>query len=72
MPDLPLDQLRTLAAVIDAGTLDAAAQSLRLTPSAVSQRLKALEQGAGRVLVQRTKPARATESGSCCCGWPGR
>lgn len=63
MADLPLDQLRTLLAVVDTGTLDAAARELMITPSAVSQRLKALEGAAGRVLVQRTRPVRPTESG---------
>lgn len=61
--DLQFDQLRTFAAVIDHGTFDGAAKELRVTPSAVSQRIKALEAGVGRVLVQRQKPARATESG---------
>jgi LysR family transcriptional regulator, chromosome initiation inhibitor len=61
--DLHLDQLRTLVAVIDYGTLDAAARNLQVTPSAVSQRLKALESSVGQVLVRRTKPARATEAG---------
>lgn len=61
--DLQSDQLRALVAVIDHGTFDAAAQHLRITPSAVSQRIKALEVGVGRVLVQRIKPVRATESG---------
>src|SRR5699024_798286 len=49
--------------VVDEGTLDAAAAALHVTPSAVSQRLKALEQGVGRVLLLRTKPVRLTESG---------
>lgn len=53
----------TVAAVIDEGTLDAAARRLRITPSAVSQRLKSLEQQLGRVLVVRSKPTRATEAG---------
>jgi len=57
------DQLETLAAVIDAGTFDAAARRLGVTPSAVSQRIKSLEQELGRVLVVREKPIRATESG---------
>lgn len=61
---LPLDQVRTLLAVVDEGTFEAAARRLHVTPSAVSQRIKALEQGAGRVLLQRTKPVRLTESGS--------
>src|SRR5690242_1113399 len=62
MDELPLDQVRTLLAVVDEGTFDAAA-ALHVTPSAVSQRVKALEQRTGRVLLMRTKPVRPTESG---------
>ncbi|SIO10246.1 LysR family transcriptional regulator ArgP [Agromyces cerinus] len=62
--EIPLDLARTLAVVIDEGTFDAAARRLRITPSAVSQRVKALEQQLGRVLVVRSKPARATEAGA--------
>ncbi|MGV9410975.1 LysR family transcriptional regulator ArgP [Nocardia sp. NPDC003693] len=61
--DLQLDQLRALDAVISEGTFEAAARRLTVTPSAVSQRIKALEDAAGRILVQRTKPVRPTESG---------
>lgn len=57
------EHLETLLAVVDEGTLDAAARRLRVTPSAVSQRLKAFEQQLGRVLVVRSKPARATAAG---------
>jgi LysR family transcriptional regulator (chromosome initiation inhibitor) len=56
-------QLDTFAAVIDEGSFDAAARRLRITPSAVSQRIKALESRLGQVLIQRTKPARSTEAG---------
>jgi LysR family transcriptional regulator (chromosome initiation inhibitor) len=63
MTDLPLDQVRTLLAVVDGGTFDAAAASLHVTPSAISQRVKALEQRVGRVLLLRAKPVRLTESG---------
>ncbi|RSS68888.1 LysR family transcriptional regulator ArgP [Streptomyces sp. WAC06614] len=58
MDELPLDQVRTLLAVVDEGTFDAAAAVLHVTPSAVSQRVKALEQRTGRVLLMRTKPVR--------------
>lgn len=61
--DLPLDQVRTLLAVVDGGTLDAAATALHVTPSAVSQRVKSLEQRTGRVLLIRSKPVQLTESG---------
>ena len=57
------EQLETLAVVVAAGTFDAAAVRLSITPSAVSQRIKALEQQLGRVVVVRSKPIRATESG---------
>ncbi|NYV75827.1 LysR family transcriptional regulator ArgP [Streptomyces sp. UH6] len=63
MSDLPHDQVRTLLAVVDEGTFDAAAAALHVTPSAVSQRIKTLEQRTGRVLLSRTKPVRPTESG---------
>lgn len=60
---LQSDHLRTLAAVLDEGSLESAARALHVTPSAVSQRIKALEQQLGRVLLVRSKPIRATESG---------
>lgn len=63
LPELPLDQIRTLLAAVDEGTFDAAARALNVTPSAVSQRVKALEQRIGRVLLARTKPLTLTESG---------
>lgn len=63
MAELSLDQVRTLLAVVDAGTLDAAAAALHVTPSAISQRLKALEQQTGRVLLIRSRPARLTDAG---------
>jgi LysR family transcriptional regulator (chromosome initiation inhibitor) len=61
--DLDLAQLRALSATVTEGTFEAAARSLHVTPSAVSQRIKALESSVGRVLLQRTKPVVATESG---------
>ncbi|GAA2250917.1 MULTISPECIES: LysR family transcriptional regulator ArgP [Kitasatospora] len=61
--ELPHDLVQTLLAVVDEGTFDAAAAALHVTPSAVSQRIKALEQRTGRVLLTRTRPVRATESG---------
>lgn len=62
--DFPADQLRAFAAVIDTGTFDAAATRLRVTPSAVSQRIKALETQVGTVVVRRGKPALPTAAGT--------
>ena len=61
--ELDLAQLRALDATVREGTLEAAARALHVTPSAVSQRLRALEVATGRVLLVRTKPVRVTESG---------
>lgn len=60
---MDLAQLAALAAVVDEGSFDAAASALHVTPSAVSQRIKALEQAAGQVLVRRTKPTAVTGPG---------
>lgn len=56
-------QLAAFAAVIEHGSFDAAAEHLHVTPSAVSQRIKALEQRVGQVLVRREKPTVATPAG---------
>ena len=56
-------QLRALTSVVSEGTFDAAARRLHVTPSAVSQRIKALETSVGRVLVTRTKPVQPTAAG---------
>ena len=56
-------QLAAFAAVIELGSFDAAAERLHVTPSAVSQRIKALEQRVGQVLVVREKPCTATAAG---------
>ena len=63
MMDVQLDQLRAFVAAIDSGTFEAAARVLRVTPSAISQRIKALEGATGRVLMQRVKPVSVTTSG---------
>lgn len=60
---MDLAQLNALAAVVDEGSFEAAAAALHITPSAVSQRIKALEQSVGQVLVRRTKPTEITEPG---------
>ncbi len=57
-------QLAAFAAVIEHGSFDAAAARLHVTPSAISQRIKALEQRVGQVLVRREKPCVATPAGT--------
>lgn len=56
-------QLAALASILRLGSFDAAAQSLHLTPSAISQRLKALEDRVGARLVERGQPCTATPLG---------
>jgi LysR family transcriptional regulator, chromosome initiation inhibitor len=56
-------QLDALSAAVAEGTFEAAARFLHITPSAVSQRIKALETAAGRVLLSRTKPIHPTPPG---------
>ncbi|MGO1240526.1 MAG: LysR family transcriptional regulator, partial [Cellulosimicrobium funkei] len=63
MVDLQPDQLRALEAIAATGTFDAAARRLGVTPSAVSQRMRALESAVGQVLVRRGKPAELTPPG---------
>jgi LysR family transcriptional regulator (chromosome initiation inhibitor) len=60
---LPTAQLATLLAIADHGTFEAAARAQQITPSAVSQRVRALETAVGQVLVQRTSPCRPTAAG---------
>lgn len=57
------EQLRTLAAIVDTGTFEAAARELHVTASAVSQRIRALESRVGQVLVRRTVPCTVTAAG---------
>ena len=61
--DLDLAQLAALDATVRQGTLEAAARELHVTPSAISQRLRALEVATGRILLVRTRPVQVTESG---------
>lgn len=55
--------LETLLALVEEGSFEAAAAALGVTPSAVSQRIKAMERDAGRVLVRRTSPVGVTDAG---------
>jgi LysR family transcriptional regulator (chromosome initiation inhibitor) len=59
--------LSALAAVVRTGSFERAAHQLNVTPSAVSQRVKLLEERIGAVLVVRGQPCLATEAGQRLC-----
>lgn len=61
-------RLEALAAVCDTGSFDQASVQLHLTPSALSQRISALERETGQVLVQRSRPVEPTEAGRVVLG----
>ncbi|MCU1482518.1 MAG: ArgP/LysG family DNA-binding transcriptional regulator [Subtercola sp.] len=63
MTSFHTDQLTTLLALVDEGTFERAASRLHITASAVSQRIKAMEQAAAQILVQRTNPVLPTAAG---------
>ena len=55
--------LQALAAVVREGSFERAARRLHITPSAVSQRIKQLEERTGQVLVLRGTPCTGTDAG---------
>ncbi|MBP3979431.1 LysR family transcriptional regulator ArgP [Acidovorax sp. JG5] len=55
--------LECLAAIVEEGGFERAAQRLNVTQSAVSQRLRALEAQVGSVLIVRSRPLRPTSAG---------
>ena len=57
------DALECLAAIIEEGCFERAAQRLSITQSAVSQRLRALEAQVGTVLIVRSRPLKPTPAG---------
>jgi LysR family transcriptional regulator (chromosome initiation inhibitor) len=57
------DALECLAAIVEEGGFERAAQRLSITQSAVSQRLRALEGQVGTVLIVRSRPLRPTSAG---------
>jgi LysR family transcriptional regulator, chromosome initiation inhibitor len=61
--ELNSSQLEALVAIADAGSFEAAARQLHVTPSAVSQRIRALETSVGQVLVSRGAPCVPTPRG---------
>jgi LysR family transcriptional regulator (chromosome initiation inhibitor) len=56
--------IEALVAIADHGTFDAAARVLHVSPSAVSQRIRALEREVGQVVVRRGSPCAPTEAGA--------
>lgn len=59
--------LEALSAVVREGSFERAARKLHITPSAVSQRIKQLEERVGQVLVLRGQPCTGTEAGRRLC-----
>jgi LysR family transcriptional regulator (chromosome initiation inhibitor) len=59
--------LAAVAAVAREGSFERAARVLHVTPSAVSQRVKLLEERLGAVLIVRGQPCSATEVGARIC-----
>jgi LysR family transcriptional regulator (chromosome initiation inhibitor) len=58
---------RAVAMVVQTGSFDGAARALNVTPSAISQRVKALEERLGTVLIERGTPCVATDPGALLC-----
>jgi LysR family transcriptional regulator, chromosome initiation inhibitor len=65
MLDYP--SLAAVAAVVREGSFERAARALNVTPSAISQRVKHLEERLGSVLIIRGQPCTATDTGRRLC-----
>lgn len=72
MRHVDLDLLRTFQAVVETGSFASAAEQLGCTQPAVSLQVKRLETLFGETLVERARPARATESGQTVLGYARR
>jgi LysR family transcriptional regulator (chromosome initiation inhibitor) len=59
--------LAAVSAVVREGSFERAARALNVTASAISQRVKQLEERLGCVLIVRGQPCRATETGRMLC-----
>ena len=64
---LDYSALSALSAVVREGSFERAARALSVTPSAISQRIRLLEERIGCALVVRAQPCRATEIGRRLC-----
>ncbi|MDW3222693.1 MAG: LysR family transcriptional regulator ArgP [Paracoccaceae bacterium] len=62
---MPIDphQLAALASIVRCGSFEAAAAQLNVTPSAISQRIKTLEESVGTTLIYRGQPCLPTPAG---------
>ena len=58
---------RAVAMIVQTGSFEGAAKALHVTPSAISQRVKQLEERLGAVLIERGSPCTATEKGAWLC-----
>ncbi len=58
------DQLNALSTILQRGSFEAAAAELGVTPSAISQRIKALEDRIGASLINRGTPCTGTPVGA--------
>ena len=58
---------RAVAMVVQTGSFERAAKALNVTPSAISQRVRQLEERLGVVLIERGTPCIATERGAWLC-----
>jgi LysR family transcriptional regulator (chromosome initiation inhibitor) len=61
------DSLRVLEAVVRTGSFEHAAKALHVTQSAVSQRIRQLEERVGSLLIVRGRPCVPTEDGLLLC-----
>ncbi len=59
--------IEAVAAVVREGSFEAAARALKVTPSAISQRVKLIEERLGSVLVVRGQPCTPTDTGARLC-----
>ena len=58
---------RAVALIVQTGSFERAAAALNVTPSAISQRVRQLEERLGAVLIERGSPCTATEKGAWLC-----
>ena len=64
---LDYSSLAAVAAVVQEGSFERAARALNVTPSAISQRVKLLEERLGAILIVRGQPCTATNTGRLLC-----